>query len=305
MNIVTDPASPSKVVEADLRIGDQTIHFLRCGSGSTLIVLIHGWPQSSHEWRNVMPILGQRFAVIAPDLRGIGGTSSPRGALDAGAFDKASLAEDMHALVQALKPELGFERVVVAGHDIGGMVAYAYARLYPSEVDGAAIMDIPIPGLDPWNDIKASPMTWHFNFHTPKGLAETLVKGHQTRYFRTFYFDGLAEHPEAITDGDVAAYAAAYQSDESLRAMCEIYRAFPKDEDFFSSRTERLDVPLLIVGGQNTFAEILPKMAEALANVGATNVRTTMLEDSGHWMSEEQPERTATAIASLATGGRD
>lgn len=136
-------------------------------------------------------------------------------------------------------------------------------------------------------------------------MAETLIQGHQARYFRTFYFDGLAEHPKAITDEYVAVYAAAYQSDESLHAMCEIYRAFPTDEEFFSSRAERLDVPLPIVGGENTFAEILLKMAEALANVGATNVRTAVLEGSGHWMSEEQPERTAAAIANLATGGCD
>ena len=290
------------IVESDLRVGDQTVHFLRCGSGSTLIVLIHGWPQSSHEWRHVMPVLGERFSVIAPDLRGIGGTTALPDALD-GAFDKASLAKDVRSLVEALKPDLAFERVVVAGHDIGGMVAYAYARLYPSEVAGAAIMDIPIPGLDPWDDIKRSPMTWHFNFHIPKGLAETLVQGHQARYFRTFYFDGLAEHPEAITDEDVAVYAAAYRTDESLHAMCEIYRAFPKDEEFFSSRTEKLDVPLLIVGGENTFAEILPRMAEALASVGATNVRTAMIEGSGHWMSEEQPGRAAAVIASLAIDG--
>lgn len=293
--------SPAQIFESDLRVGDQTIHFVRCGSGSTLIILLHGWPQSSHEWRHVMPLLGKRFTVIAPDLRGIGGTSVPPGAFESGAFDKASLAKDVHALVQALKLESDFERVIVAGHDIGGMVAYAYARLYSAEIAGAVIMDIPIPGLEPWYEIKASPMTWHFDFHTPAGLAETLVQGHQARYFSTFFFDGLAARPEAISAADVAAYAAAYGSDQNLRAMCELYRAFPKDEQFFSSQIETLDVPLLLIGGENTFAGILPKMAKALAEAGAKNVQTAVIEGSGHWMSEEQPAWTAAVISDFAT----
>lgn len=147
-------------------------------------------------------------------------------------------------------------------------------------------------------------MTWHFDFHVPKGLAETLVQGHQARYFRTFYFDGLAANPKAITDEDVAVYAAAYGSDESLHAMCELYRAFRKDEEFFGSRTEVLDVPLLLVDDENTFAGILPKMAKALVEAGATDVRTAVINGSGHWMSEEQPARTAAVISDFATQGR-
>lgn len=304
MSIAADSLPGSVPTGADIVIGDQTIHYLWAGSGPTLVLLIHGWPQSAHEWRHVIPLLSDRYTVVAPDLRGIGGSSSPSGALEAGAFDKATLACDVHALVEALRPSLGFVRVVVAGHDIGGMVAYAYARLYPQEVAGVAIMDIPIPGLAPWDDIKAMPMTWHFNFHMPKDLAETLVRGHQAVYFRTFFFDGLAVHPETITDEDVTEYAEAYGSPESLRAMCELYRAFPKDVAFNTARTERLDVPLLLVGGETTLAGILPTLAKSLTGVGASDVRTAVIAGSGHWLGEEQPERTAAVIADLAEDRR-
>ncbi len=188
----------------------------------------------------------------------------------------------------------------MSGQSCPNPVAFAYARLYSAEIAGAAILDIPIPGLEPWDEIKASPMTWHFDFHTPAGLAETLVQGHQARYFGTFFFDGLAARPEAISAADVTAYAAAYGSDKSLHAMCELYRAFPKDEQFFSSRTETLDVPLLLIGGENTFAGILPKMAKALAEAGAKNVQTAVIKGAGHWMSEEQPTRTAAVISDFA-----
>jgi pimeloyl-ACP methyl ester carboxylesterase len=123
-------------------------HYLRAGTGETTIVLLHGWPESSHEWHKVIPALSEKYTVIAPDLRGIGSSRAT-----ATGYDKVTLAEDIHELVT----QLGLKHVYVVGHDIGGMVAYAYARVHPADLSGAAIIDIPIPVSSPGALSRAPP----------------------------------------------------------------------------------------------------------------------------------------------------
>ncbi len=284
------PESLATIVETTVRVGDQQVRYLRAGSGPTTIVLLHGWPQSSHEWRRVMPLLADRYTVIAPDLRGVGGTSAP-----SDNFEKTTMARDVHGLIT----QLGVSRVVMVGHDIGGMVAYAYARLYPREIIGVAVLDVPLPGIQPWDVARNSSQAWHFDFHSQDPLAERLVAGRQAEYFR-YSIDRVSIRDTAISDEDIAIYASAYRSPESLTAGFEWYRAFPADERFNASRGERLDVPVLLVGGDGSMGSSLVQIEQGLRTLGVRDIRRAVIADSGHHVAEENPQATANVIATFA-----
>jgi pimeloyl-ACP methyl ester carboxylesterase len=280
----------ASISEHHLQVGEQKFRYLRAGSRGTPIVLLHGWPQSADQWRRVMTLLASDHIVIAPDLRGIGGTSAPTKD-----WRKEALARDIHAFIRSLK----IESPVIAGHDIGGMVAYAYARLFPSTASGVAILDVPIPGLAPWDAIASSPHAWHFDFHAQVPLAEALVSGRQATYFR-YFINRVGKHPAAISDEAVRTYAAAYGSPERLSAGFGFYRAFPADSAFFASQRDRLDLPLLLVAADNSLGAGLQALAESLRGHGAQDLRSVVVPDSGHWVAEEQPRATADALARFA-----
>ncbi|HVA15644.1 MAG TPA: alpha/beta hydrolase [Stellaceae bacterium] len=274
------PQISGGIVARDANVHGTTIHYLRAGMGDTTIVLLHGWPESSHEWHKVIPALSSRYTVIASDLRGVGGSRAT-----ATGYDKATLAEDVHALVA----QLGLKHVYVIGHDIGGMVAYAYARSYPEDLSGVAIIDIPVPGIDPWTMVKGSPWAWHFGFNATPGLAEALVAGRQEIYFRHFFND-FAVTPSAISPADRNAYAGAYRKPESLRAGFEFYRAFPQDEAYNRSHQNALSTPILLVGGDHSGGPMLPALEKGLRAAGATSVKEAVIPNCGHWVAEEQPQ---------------
>ena len=279
------------IVAAQADVNGTSIHYLRSGSGKKTIVLLHGWPESSHEWHKVMPLLSSEYTVIAPDLRGVGGSRATQTG-----YDKATLAEDVHQLVG----QLGLKHVIVVGHDIGGMVAYAYARSHPEDLDGAAILDIPIPGVDPWDAAKSAPWAWHFGFHAVPGLAESLVVGRQVAYFRHF-FDDFSVTPSAISNADRQVYAAAYRDGDSLKAGFELYRAFPKDEAYNRSHGGPLSVPILIAGGDHSGGPLLPALAQGLRRVGVAHIREAVIPNCGHWIPEEQPQALVDAIEAFVS----
>lgn len=295
------PEQPAGIVDRTVQVGARQVHYLRAGSGPTTIVLLHGWPQSSYEWRRVMPLLADRFTVVAPDLPGIGGSSGPAGGASAptAAFEKAALARDLHSFVATL----GARRVVLAGHDVGGMVAYAYARLYPRELAGVAILDVPLPGVAPWDAIRASGHAWHFQFHEQHPLAETLVAGRQAAYFR-YFINSNAANPSAIPDADVAAFARAYESPASLHAGFGFYRAFAADGQFNRAHAEPLDVPVLLAGADRSMGSGEAEMERGLRALGVRDIRVAVIPNSGHWIAEENPQATATVIAGFAAGVR-
>ena len=295
------PSGASAIVDQTVTVGTRQVHYLRAGSGATTIVLLHGWPQSSHEWRRVMPLLADRFTVIAPDLPGIGGSTGPSDGASApvAAFEKAALARDIHAFVATL----GAGRVVLVGHDVGGMVAYAYARLYPKELAGVAILHVPVPGIQPWDLVKTLPQAWHFGFNRQEPLAEQLVAGRQTAYFR-YFIDSNAADRSAISDADVAAYAEAYRTPASLHAGFGFYRAFAADETFNASHREPLDVPILIAGADHSMGSGEAQLEVGLKASGVRNVRVASIANSGHWIAEEQPAVTADLIATFVVGVR-
>lgn len=292
LGLVSPSLAQSAITDSIALVGEQTVRYLSAGSdGNTnAIILLHGWPQSADEFRDVMPDLAAEHKLYAPDLSGIGGTTAPNQR-----WDKASLAAD----VKAFADQLGLVDPLIVGHDIGGMVAYAYARQYPEDVSGVAILDVPIPGLDPADAIAASPHAWHYDFHSQAGLAETLVEGQQLEYF-TYFIQKVAVHDDAISPDSIATYAKAYATPESLRAGFELYRAFDEDAQFFRGQKGEFTVPMLVVGAEFSTGAALPIMEQSFIAQGATDIRTLVVKDSGHWLAEEQPEATADAILDFA-----
>lgn len=258
------------------------LHYVRGGSGPAL-VLLHGFPEDWYEFRLVMPRLAKRFTVIAVDLRGVG-ESTPS---DSG-YDAVNLAEDIHQLVMSL----GLEHVYVFGHDIGGMVAYAFARRYPSTARGAMILDVAFPGLDPWQEILGHPAFWHVRFHQTD-LPEKLVSGRQAEYFRYFL--------SKFSDSDVAHYAQAYRDPDHLRAAFDTYRAFPANEKFFLAQRDRTDLPIVIGSGEyDAYAPFLPRITAAMRTQGCVNLKMETIRGAAHYVAEEKPEALAELIERYA-----
>ncbi|GAB3880600.1 alpha/beta hydrolase [Kibdelosporangium lantanae] len=257
-----------------------SIHHVHGGRGPTL-VLIHGFPQDWYEWRRIMPRLAERFTVIAVDLRGVGGsTPTPDG------YDAATMAKDIHQLVDG--------PVHVVGHDIGGWVAYAYARDFPTLT--ATIVETPIPGVEPWLHLDIDVPLWHGEFHMIPGLPEALVADRQATYFRYFFDVGTVDNT-VISDDDVLHYADAYGGPERLRSAFEVYRAIPANMAHNTGRTDPIDVPLLLVGGEHVFGQIMPAAAENLrANFGWSDVDVHIVPGGRHYLVEERPDDIADLI---------
>jgi pimeloyl-ACP methyl ester carboxylesterase len=273
------------------KVNGTTLHYVRGGSGPAL-VLIHGFPQDWSEFHRIMPRLAKKFTVVAVDLRGVGGSSPAPGG-----FDKANLAEDVYQLTR----QLHLQRVYVAGHDIGGMVAYAFVRRHPGATRGAMILDVPLPGIGPWEQIKASPFAWYFTFHQTPDLPEELLAGRQAVYFRDGFFKHFSLNQNAISAADVTHYARAYAAPGHLRAGLGFYRAFPADEKFNAAQQNAIDVPIVLAGAENFMGRVNPAIVEALRKHGCANVTTVAIKNSGHYVAEEQPEIVAQLIERYAS----
>lgn len=278
---------PKEFASATATVNGTTLHYVRSGQGPALI-LIHGFPQDWFEYHLIMPRLAQRFTVIAVDLRGVGGSAAtPSG------YDAANMAQDIQELVSALK----LERVYLVGHDIGGMVTYAFVRRFPATMRGAMILDVPIPGIKGWNEVMASPAVWHVGFMQVPGLAEKLVADRSADYLN--YFFGFGK----FSPSEVEHYTKeAYGSASQLHAGFEIYRAFPANEKFNAAQRERNDVPLFVGAGDGSpFAKLIPMFAEGLRANGCTHVKTGLIRDSGHYVVGDQPEAVADLIEQHAS----
>ncbi|WP_028921373.1 alpha/beta fold hydrolase [Pseudonocardia acaciae] len=262
------------------------IHYVRGGRGPT-VVLLHGFPQDWYAWRRIMPRLAARFTVLAVDLRGVG-ESAP----SADGYASVELARDVHQLVEGL--DLGPSHLV--GHDIGGMVAYAFAREFPERTRTVAVLEVPIPGIEPAPVLELDAPLWHAGFHMTPHLPEALVTGRQSVYFR-YFFDTFTVDNTAIGDADLAHYAHAYRDPDHLRSAFEFYRAIPATAAYNAGRTEPIDVPLLLIGGEHLFGPIMPRMAESLrSNYGWSDVRVDVVENAGHYLVEERPDEVAGLI---------
>jgi pimeloyl-ACP methyl ester carboxylesterase len=263
-----------------------TLHYVRGGAGSA-VILLHGFPEDWYAYHRVMPLLAKQFTVVAIDLRGIGGSTAT-----AGGYDAANMAEDVHQLVE----HLHLEHVYVVGHDIGGMVAYAFARRYQETCRGVMLLDAPVPGLGPWDAVKANPIIWHIHFQQTPDLPEQLIAGREAIYLRHFL------DSDTFSDADVARYARAYAAPEHLRALLEIYRAFPANEKFNAAQRRAISLPLVLAPGENSpFEKLMPGFAEALRDHGCANVKIEAIKNSVHYVADEQPEAVAQLIERYAS----
>jgi pimeloyl-ACP methyl ester carboxylesterase len=234
-------------------------------------------------WKPLATVLAPRFTVIAPDLPGIGDSSIPKTGLD-----MKTSAERVHAAVNSL----GYKKVRVVGHDIGLMVAYAYAALYPQEVEKLALMDAFLPGVSGWEAVYNNPGIWHFRFYgaTP----EALVKGRERIYFEHFWNDFAADKTRSIPEADRRSYTQAYARPGRMAAGFAYFASFPKTAvDFAELAKTRLGFPVLSIGGAKANGVALGAQARLIAS----DVTVVVLEDTGHWILEERPEETIKALS--------
>ena len=260
------------------------LHYLIVGEGDP-VVLLHGYAQTSHMWRPLMTELARTHTVIAPDLRGIGQSSIP-----ADGYTKAVMAQDIHALVHSL----GSPRIGLVGHDIGLMVAYAYAAQYPSEVARIVLMDAFLPGVGNWRDVWLLRDLWHFHFYGETPLA--LVTGRERIYFEHFWNDFAADRTRSVPEGDRRIYTDAYARPGGMRAGFEIFRAFERDaQDFARFAQTPLPMPMLVLTGEKASGDFLIEQGRLVA----TTVEGVVVGNSGHWLMEEAPGQVIPKLVSF------
>ena len=250
------------------------LHYRMAGQGDP-VVLLHGYTQDSHMWLPLMAELAKTHKVIAPDLRGFGQSSAPTNG-----YTKAGMAQDINALLQSL----GLKRIRIVGHDIGLMVAYAYAAQYPGEVDRIVLMDAFLPGVGDWKNVWLMRDLWHFHFYGEVPLA--LVKGRERTYFEHFWNDFAADRTHSIPERDRRLYAKAYAQPGHMRAGFEVFRGFEQDaQDFARFAQTPLPMPMLVLTGEKASGEFLIQQGRLVA----ANVEGVVIAGSGHWLMEEAP----------------
>ena len=275
------PATAGKVpagfTERDTALNGVRIHYSIGGKGSP-VVLLHGYAQTSHMWNPIMPLLAENHTVIVPDLRGAGGSSKPESG-----YDKKNMAVDIHALVSSL----GFKQASVVGHDIGLMVAYAYAAQFPQETERLVLMDAFLPGIGDWKNVWLMRDLWHFHFHGEVPLA--LVKGRERTYFEHFWNDFAADPKHSVSEADRQLYAKAYGQPGGMRAGFEYFRKFEQDaKDFAELGKTKLSMPVFVLTGEKASGNFLIEQAKLVA----TNVEGKIVAGSGHWLMDEAPQTT-------------
>ncbi|MGD0444407.1 MAG: alpha/beta hydrolase [Edaphobacter sp.] len=255
--------------------------FVRSAGAGPVVVLIHGYAETSDSWAPLATELVKNYTVIVPDLRGIGRSSRP-----AGGYDKKTQAADIRAVITTL----GFDRAFVVSHDIGIMVAYAYAALYPDKVERLVVMDAPLPGIGPWDDLIKDHRLWHFSFWGAD--EDRLVQGRERIYLDRIWNDFSAS-PTQPDEPTRKFYAAQYAKPGAMHAGFAHFKAFDqdaKDNQVFAQT--KLTMPVLAIGAEKSFG---PNEAVVFRNV-ATNVREAVVPNSGHWLMEESPAYTVALI---------
>jgi len=257
------------------------LHYLVGGTGSP-VVLLHGYAQTGHMWLPILPLLARNHTVIVPDLRGAGDSSRPESG-----YDKKNMAVDIHELTSSL----GFDRVGIAGHDIGLMVAYAYAAQFPQGTERMLLLDAFLPGIGDWQDVWLLRDLWHFHFYGEVPLA--LVKGRERIYFEHFWNDFAADPKHSVPEADRRLYAKAYARPGGMRAGFEYFRNFEQDaKDFAELGATPLEMPVMVLTGEKGSGTFLVQQARLVA----THVNGQVVAGSGHWLMEESPQVVIPAI---------
>jgi len=261
-----------------------TLHYVTAGAGVP-VVLLHGWPQTHHEWRHLIPLLANDFRVIAPDLRGLGDSSRP---LDG--YDCATVGAD---LWEFLHDHLGLPEWHLVGHDWGGPVAFALAAAHQQAISTLAILDVTVPGIGP--DISQGGKRWHHAFHMTPDLPEALVQGRERAYLAWFY-EAFSHQRGAITASDVDEYLRTYTQPGAMRAGFAYYRNIPRnvaDNRALMESGLRLTMPVLALGGGRAEARGRGSEPEESLRLIADDVTGGVVRDSGHFIPEEAPRELA------------
>lgn len=280
---------PAGFTERDAEVNGVRIHYSIGGKGSP-VVLLHGYAQTSHMWNPILPLLAKNHTVIVPDLRGAGGSSKP-----VSGYDKKNMAVDVHDLVTSL----GIKRASVVGHDIGLMVAYAYAAQFPQETERLVLMDAFLPGIGDWKNVWLMRDLWHFHFYGEVPLA--LVKGRERTYFEHFWNDFAADPKHSVSEADRRIYAKAYAQPGGMRAGFEYFKNFERDaKDFAELGATKLSMPVLVLTGEKASGNFLIEQTKLVA----TNVDGKVIAGSGHWLIDEAPQQTIPALVTFIDGGQ-
>src|SRR6266478_951171 len=267
---------PAGFTEHFADVNGVRLHYFIGGKGSP-VVLLHGYAETSHMWLPIMPLLAERHTVIVPDLRGAGDSAKP----DSG-YDKKNMAVDIHDLTTSL----GFDRVSMVGHDIGLMVAYAYAAQFPRATERLVLMDAFLPGVGDWRSVWLMRDLWHFHFYGKVPLA--LVHGRERIYLEHFWNDFAANPKHSVPERDRRFYAREYARPGHMRAGFEYFRAFERDgTDFAEFSKKPVSMPMLVLTGEKASGEFLIQQARMVA----TDVEGVVVRGSGHWLMEEAPDQ--------------
>lgn len=264
-------APPSNFKHATVKVNGLDIHYVIGGSGDPL-VLLHGFGQNWYMWNRLLPEFSKHFTVIAPDLPGLGESGKP----DSG-YDKKTLAADIHGLVK----QLGYDHILLAGHDIGLMVAYAYAAQFPTEVKKLALMDALLPGVEPvWSQVKAS--AWWFGFFSFPASRD-LVAGRE-RLFLTNFWPVVGHVKDPFTPDEVNEFVRAYAVKGGTAGAFKWFAAFDQDaKDNKEFMKTKLKMPLLAMGGEYFGAAFLVDHCKLVAE----NVEGSNIKGAGHWIAQE------------------
>jgi len=256
--------------------------YVRVGGAGPAVLLLHGYGETGDMWAPLAAELARDHFVIVPDLRGLGLSSRP-----AGGYDKKTQAEDMAGVLDSLK----IEKVDLVTHDIGNMVGYAFAAAHPDRVKKFIVIDAPLPGIGPWDDIVRSHALWHFSFYGPD--AERLVKGRERIYLDRFWNEFSAD-PKNFDEASRKHYAELYAAAGAMHAGFEQFKAFDQDAADNKAFVAKgmLSMPVLAIGGEKSFGPMMGTVMRA----AATSVHTAVVPNSGHWVMEENPAATIKMI---------
>jgi pimeloyl-ACP methyl ester carboxylesterase len=267
-----------------IKVDGATIH-VRVGGKGPAVVMLHGFGDTGDMWAPVAAVLIHNHTVVVPDLRGMGLSSHPEGG-----YDKKTQARDIAQVMD----KLNIHTACFVTHDIGNMVGYAFAAQFPTRVTRWVVIDAPLPGIGPWDDILRSPALWHFNFRGPD--AERLVKGRERIYLDRFWNE-LSANPKAIDEATRRHYAKLYARPGAMHSAFNQFAAFTQDADDNKvlAAQGKLGMPILALGAEHSFGT---QMADDVRFV-ATDVTGGVIKESGHWVMEEQPQQTTAAIVNF------
>lgn len=275
-NSVGDP--PPGFTSAHAEVNGAKLHYVRGGEGPA-IILLHGFPQDWTEYKVIMPRLAKQFTVVAVDLPGVGASDpAPDG------YEATQLAARINGLSEALS----LERPYLVGHDLGGIVAYAYVRLFEEDLRGAMILDVPIPGLRGWDE--STDDLWHLGFFQTPGLAEQLLAGRHEAYL------DLDLKTDSFTPEERAYYLAAY-GEPQLHAGYAIYRGFERNGEWNAAQTAQNTVPLTVaVGAESPFSPFLAEFVEGYRAMGIIRVEGAHVPGAGHFVVQDNAQAIAELI---------